>query len=204
MIADNLALISVICLILLFIAVFALYERKSVSTKEIALIATLSAISGIMRIPFAGLPNIQPSTFFILVSGYVFGPGIGFMVGMFSPLVTNMFIGQGPWTVWQMLAWGLCGASAGLARFVPDRYFRIGFSLYAFVWGFLFDYIMNLWHWLFFIKPLTLASFLLTYASSFYFDIMHAIGNFAFSWFLSKDIVSILSRFKDKLYFKRI
>lgn len=204
MIKDNIAIISIVFLIIFFIAVFALYEKKAISTKQIALIATLSAISGIMRIPFAGLPNIQPSTFFILVSGYVFGPGTGFMVGLLSPLVTNMFIGQGPWTVWQMLAWGLCGLSSSLAHYIPKRFFKIGFSVYAFLWGFLFDYIMNLWHWLFFIKPLTLASFVLTYASSFYFDIMHAIGNFAFSWFLVKDIVKILSRFKDRLYFKRI
>ena len=38
------------------------------------------------------------------------------MVGATSALVSNLFFGQGPWTPWQMLAWGAVGAAGGLHR----------------------------------------------------------------------------------------
>ncbi len=63
---------------------------------------------------FASLPNVKPVTFIVLVSGVALGPGPGFMVGATSALVSNLFFGQGPWTPWQMLAWGLVGAVGGL------------------------------------------------------------------------------------------
>lgn len=202
--SDNIAFYTMIVLTLAFSIAIYKYEKKNNTTREIALIATLAGISGVMRIPFAGLPNIQPTTFFVILTGYVFGGNVGFMVGVFSPLVTNMFIGQGPWTIWQMLAWGLAGASGVFLRALPKKFFKIGFAIYGFLWGFIFDYIMNFWHWLFFIRPLTLQSFIMTNVTSFYFDLLHGIGNFGFAWFLGRDVSNVLSRFKDKIYYKKI
>lgn len=36
------------------------------------------------------------------------------MVGALAALVSNMFFGQGPWTPWQMYAWGLIGYLSGV------------------------------------------------------------------------------------------
>lgn len=202
--SDNIALYTMIALIGFFSIAFYRYEQKRTTTREIALVATLAGISGVVRIPFAGLPNIQPTTFFVILTGYVFGGNVGFMVGVFSPIVTNMFIGQGPWTIWQMLGWGAAGASGVLLRFAPKNTFKLIFALYGFLWGFIFDYIMNFWHWLFFIRPLTLQSFIMANITSFYFDLLHGMGNFGFAWFLGKDVSNVLLRFKDKIYYKKI
>jgi hypothetical protein len=64
------------------------------------------------RIPFAALPGVQPTSFLVMVSGLVFGPQAGFMIGAMAALASNFFLGQGPWTPWQMLGWGLMGMSA--------------------------------------------------------------------------------------------
>ena len=45
----------------------------------------------------------------VMIMGVCSGPPAGFMTGALSALVSNMLLGQGPWTVWQMLAWGLIG-----------------------------------------------------------------------------------------------
>jgi len=195
----NYGIISVVILLVSLIFVFVSYEKRNVSVKEIALIATLSGLAGVSRVPFAAIPNVQPTTFLVIISGYVFGPGFGFMVGTIATLVSNSFLGHGPWTPWQMLAWGLAGFSAGILKKVIKKPSRLILSIFAFCWGFLFDYIMNLWHWLIFIYPLNLKSFIAVCAASFYFDLVHSIGNFIFAYLLGPDFINILSRFKDRL-----
>jgi energy-coupling factor transport system substrate-specific component len=200
----NYGLISVIVLIGIIILFIIKYERNRKSIKEIVLISSLAAIAGGSRIPFAAIPNVQPTTFLVIVSGFVFGPSFGFAVGVIATLVSNSFLGHGPWTPWQMIAWGLAGFTAGL--FSGNKLFenRLVLALFAFLWGFLFDYIMNLWHWLFFIYPLNIQTFIAVYLASFYFDLLHAIGNFVFTYFFAKDLIIILSRFKEKLSYSVI
>ncbi|TCO71479.1 ECF transporter S component [Marinisporobacter balticus] len=200
----NYGVISVSILLISFICIFVSYERQSISVKEISLIATLSALAGVSRVPFAAIPNVQPTTFLVIISGYVFGPGFGFMVGGIATLASNVFLGQGPWTPWQMLAWGLAGFSGGILRKFFKNPSRLLLGIFAFCWGFLFDYIMNLWHWLAFVYPLTVQSFIVTYINSFYFDLMHAVGNFTFAYLFGKDFINILSRFKDRIHYTEI
>lgn len=200
----NYGIVSSIILLASFCFVFISYERKRTSVKEISLIATLSGLAGVSRVPFAGLASVQPTTFLVIISGYVFGSEFGFMVGAIATLVSNSFLGQGPWTPWQMVAWGLAGASGGILKKIMKRPHRLKLSIFAFIWGFLFGHIMNLWHWLFFIYPLNLSSFIATYIKSFSFDLMHALGNFAFTYFLGKDFINILTRFKDRISYSKI
>ncbi|MDN5344639.1 MAG: energy-coupling factor transport system substrate-specific component, partial [Clostridia bacterium] len=94
------------------------FEQGRVSTREVAVIAMLGTIAAVGRVPFAGLPNIQPTTFMVIISGFVFGSRAGFMVGSTAALVSNFFLGQGPWTPWQMFAWGLAGTTAGAMKFI--------------------------------------------------------------------------------------
>lgn len=200
----NYGLMASLLLIITMLIGFVLYEKSTISSKQIALIAALSGIAGVVRIPFAGIPNVQPTTFLIIISGYVFGSRTGFLVGALAVLISNSFLGHGPWTPWQMLAWGLAGLSSGILKNILGSSNKWVLSIFAFCWGFLFDYIMNLWHWLFFIYPLNLKSFIAVYAASFYFDLLHAIGNFLFTYLFGKDVITILSRFKNKITYKEI
>ena len=43
------------------------------------------------------------------------------MVGALAALASNFFFGQGPWTPWQMYAWGLVGYGAGLLAMAPAK-----------------------------------------------------------------------------------
>lgn len=195
-------LISLIAVIVLLAWIFISYERKKISIQEIALVATLSALAGIGRVPFMALPNIQPTTFFVIISGYVLGSRNGFVVGAVAAFVSNTFLGHGPWSPWQMAAWGIIGAGAGFVGRWQKKPSRLFLSILAFACGFIFDYFMNLWHWLFFIYPLNIKSFMAVYLASFYFDLMHAISNFIFTYFLGKDFIQILNRFKNRISYK--
>ncbi len=175
------------------------FEQGKASSREIALIAVLGAAAAVGRVPFAALPNVQPTTFMVIVSGFVFGPRAGFMVGSTAALVSNFFLGQGPWTPWQMFTWGLAGASAGLIKTVCPGIGIRGMSAFNFVWGYLFGWIMNLWFWTAFIQPLNWQSFVAVYAASFWFDTFHAAGNAAFYLLFGAGFTKILNRFRRKL-----
>ena len=57
-----------------------------------------------------------------MLPGRAAGPQTGFLVGSGAALASNFIFGQGPWTPWQMLAFGVAGLVAGLladARVFP-------------------------------------------------------------------------------------
>ena len=88
---------------------FAWYERVRPDARIVALVGTLAAFAALGRIAFAAVPNVKPTTDIVLISGYALGGGPGFAVGAIAGLASNFFFGQGPWTPWQMAAWGVTG-----------------------------------------------------------------------------------------------
>ncbi len=194
-----------ICAALVVLAIgLARFERKTMTIHEIALTAFLISLAGLGRVAFAFIPSAKPTTFIVMMSGLVFGPTIGFLVGAFGALLSNFFLGQGPWTIMQMLAWGLCGISAGfLPRIFPyqGKWLLI---VFGFCWGFLFAWIMNVWYWLSFVYPLTWKTWIAANIASFWFDLTHAITNVLFISFFSQQFIKILKRFKDKMHYQII
>ncbi len=91
------------------VAGFTWYERTHPTSRMLALVATLAALAALGRIAFAPLPNVKPTTDIVLIAGFALGAAPGFVVGAIAALASNLVFGQGPWTPWQMVAWGLCG-----------------------------------------------------------------------------------------------
>ena len=90
-------------------AYFYVYEKKSSAAWELVIVALMSALSVVGRIVFAFLPSLKPCSAIIILTAIYFGRETGFMVGAFTALVSNFYFGQGGWTPFQMLAWGLTG-----------------------------------------------------------------------------------------------
>src|SRR4051794_33522245 len=65
------------------------FETRKVEPRELVLLAVLAAIAAVGRIPFASLPSVQPTTFVIMMSGYVFGAESGFVIGAVAALASN-------------------------------------------------------------------------------------------------------------------
>ena len=89
-------------------------ETGTASAKELASSRPLAAPPR-RTVLFAGIPGVQPVTVIVVAAGAALGLRAGILVGGLAALVSNMFLGQGPWTPWQMLAWGGCGAVGALA-----------------------------------------------------------------------------------------
>jgi len=190
----NWGVLTAVLAALICLAFFFEFETAAVSSKEIALVAMLGTISAVLRIPFAAIPNVQPCTYLIICSGYVFGPIAGFAVGAITAIVSNLILGLGPWTLYQMIAWGLAGVSAAyIRRFGAGRVWLIIFGI---IWGYLYGWIMNIWYWTAFIYPLTLRTFLAYQLTSIWFDTLNAIGNAVFLGLLGIKTIAILEKFK--------
>jgi energy-coupling factor transport system substrate-specific component len=195
-ILQNWGLMSLILVALTVVAFFFEFEGSAIGSKEIAMVGILGTVSAVVRIPFAAIPSVQPCTYLIICSGYVFGPLAGFMVGAITPLVSNLFLGQGPWTIYQMFAWGMAGVSASyLARLNPGRK---GLMAFGILWGYLFGAIINLWFWAAFIYPLTPRTFIISQLNGLWFDTAHAVANAIFLGLLGKKTINILERFHKK------
>ena len=189
-------------LVLLALSLFLFrFETRKVEPRELVLLAVLASIAAVGRIPFASLPSVQPTTFVIMMSGYVFGAESGFVIGAVAALASNMIMGQGPWTPWQMVAWGLVGLTAGLLRntlFMKRRWGQIVFGV---IWGYLFGWIMNLWGFIALIQSggsQTWKAFIVYMIGSATFDTFHAISNVFFLLVFGGIWIKILSRFKRK------
>jgi energy-coupling factor transport system substrate-specific component len=184
--------------ILLFVIRF---ESRKVEPRELVLLAVLASIAAVGRIPFASIPSVQPTTFVIMMAGFVFGAESGFIIGAVAALASNMIMGQGPWTPWQMAAWGLVGLTAGLlgkTRLLDALWGKV---LFGVIWGFLFGWIMNLWGFLALTQsgtPINLKSFFIYFAGSAVFDTIHAVSNVIFLLVFGNIWIKILTRFKRK------
>src|SRR3954464_11233332 len=112
-------------LVLLAVALafgFGWYERERPPARVIAGRAALAALAVVGRLAFAAIPNVKPTTDIVLFGGYALGAAPGFAVGAVTALVSNVFLSQGPWTVWQMAAWGGVGVlGAAMARALRGR-----------------------------------------------------------------------------------
>jgi energy-coupling factor transport system substrate-specific component len=100
---------SYVIVALALAACFWWYERSRPPATEVAVVATMAAFAALGRDALAAVPDVKPITAIVLVSGVAFGAGPGFAVGAIGALASNILLGQGPWTPWQMLGWGAVG-----------------------------------------------------------------------------------------------
>ena len=103
-----------VVLILVQIPFFIAFEMKKPKPRDLMPIAVLSVIGALGRAVFAVIPSFNPNSAVVIIAGMQFGPLAGFLTGSLSALASNMLLGQGPWTLWQMTAWGMMGCFAGV------------------------------------------------------------------------------------------
>jgi prenyltransferase beta subunit len=178
---------------------FGWYERAHPSSKVLALVATLAALAALGRVAFAPLPNVKPTTDIVLLSGYALGGAPGFVVGAAGALASNLFFGQGPWTPWQMGAWGLVGVvGALLGAATGRRLHRVPLAAACCAAGFLYGAILDFSTWVTFGGEHTLGQFVAFSGTSLPFNVAHAAGNLLFCLAFGPAFVRALLRFRER------
>jgi energy-coupling factor transport system substrate-specific component len=178
---------------------FAWYERKRPDARIVALVATLAAFAALGRIAFAALPNVKPTTDIVLIAGYALGGAPGFVVGALAGLVSNFFFGQGPWTPWQMAAWGATGAfGAGLAMLTRGRIGRWPLALICGAAGYAFAAVQDVGDWVTY-SDHSFAQLAVYVGKGSGFDVVHAAGCLMFALAFGPALLRSLRRFRTRL-----
>lgn len=187
---------------ILFLALaggFAWYERTRPDARIVALVATLAAFAALGRIAFAAVPNVKPTTDIVLISGYALGGGPGFVVGALAGLTSNFFFGQGPWTPWQMAAWGATGLiGAGLAVLTRRTLGRWSLALVCGVVGFAFTAVQDVGDWVTY-SDHSAAQLRVYVGKGIGFDLVHAVGCVLFALAFGPALARSVARFAARV-----
>jgi hypothetical protein len=182
---------------------FAWYERSRPPSQVVALVAALAALAIAGRVAFAAFPNVKPTTDIVIFAGYALGGAPGFAVGALTALVSNFWFGQGPWTPWQMVGWGLCGMlGAGLALGTRNVG-RLTLATICGLAGVAYGALLNFYTMATAGGTLSLQRFGLFEGQAIPFDAAHAIGNIVFALIAGPAMIRMLVRFRERFEWDR-
>ena len=174
------ALLTLVVALFAVAVFFASFEASRPTLRQIMPTVVLGALGAAGRILFAPIPDFKPVSAICIVAGAVFGRRCGFMVGALAALVSNFFFGQGPWTPWQMYAWGLIGYLAGVLADCGAFERRPVIYAYGFASALAYGFLLNSWHVVWYVNPLTWEGALLAYGAGLPFDCIHGVATVAF------------------------
>jgi energy-coupling factor transport system substrate-specific component len=193
----QLSVIGLLALVLVAGGVW--FERSRPSARILAAVAALAALGVAGRVVLAPLPNVVGTTDVALLAGYALGGPAGFAVGALSALVSNFWLGQGPWTPWQMAGWGMVGiGGAALAAFSGRSLGRIGLAAAAALAGLLYGALLDLSVMVNFGGEQSLDRYLALAARGIPFNIAHAAGNAAIMLVAGPALVRMLDRYQGR------
>lgn len=191
-------LISILIAFFACVPFYLHYEKKEGSIRRMVLLAVMTAISVTGRFLFAPIPVFKPVAAVVILTGIFMGPESGFLVGSLSAIISNIFFGQGPWTPFQMLAWGLIGMIAGVPVLRNILQKRVPLAIYGMAAGVAYSAIMDIWTVISLEGRWNWSRYLLATATAIPHTIGYAISNVIFLMLTVKPIGEKLSRMQVK------
>ncbi|MDY4041793.1 MAG: DUF6580 family putative transport protein [Collinsella sp.] len=181
--AAGLMFLVVVLVLALF---FAGYESTRPALRQIMPTLVLAALAAAGRILFGPIPDFKPVSAIAIIAGASLGRRNGFMVGALAALTSNVFMGQGMWTPWQMYAWGIVGYLGGVLADHGALTRRDGSPRPAGILGvgaasgLIYGAVINAYDIIGFVQPLTVAGAIARLAAAVPFDIMHSLATCVF------------------------
>lgn len=209
-------ILVVLCLAVLLVEL----QGETAGSKTVAALGIMVAATATLRFIEVGIPGpagFSPIFAPIILGGYVFGPRFGFLLGSMTMLVSAIITGGvGPWLPYQMFTAGWVGLTAGWLPHLKNSMAEIALLVaFAFVWGFAYGAIMNLYSWPYLVgDPQTtwspegsLSDGLRRYAAfyvttSLLWDSAAAIGSVILMAALGLPAVRALTRFRGRMRFQ--
>lgn len=193
-------IVSAIIIIAALVPFTLLFEKRKPKTRELVLIAVMTTLGVVGRVAFYMLPQFKPVTAIVIITGVAFGGEAGFVTGALTAFISNMFFGQGPWTPWQMFAFGIIGFLSGLIFYKKSEKINI---IQLVVFGALatliiYGTIMDTSSLFSMSDEVSFKALLSLFASGFIMNVIHALSTVVFLLLLSKPLLKKLQRIKIK------
>ncbi|GAB3052650.1 ECF transporter S component [Virgibacillus ainsalahensis] len=164
------------------------------NTYKITLLALLAALAVVGRFALGFLPNVQPVTAIIIISGLFLGPLAAVMLALLTTFLSNILLGMGIWTIWQVISWAIIGLISGCIGKTWKRIPLLVIVIYGIFSGYLYGFIVSLTTYQ------VTGKFLPYYLAGLPFDTSHAIGNAIFIVLLYPAISYFLKKYSDKRF----
>lgn len=169
------------------------YEKKPTGSRRMVIVAVMTALCIVGRF----IPFFKPVTALTVITAVYLGGESGFLVGALAALLSNFYFGQGPWTPFQMLAWGMIGLIAGFAA-NPLKYHKCLLLVYGVMAGILYSAVMDVWTVIWYDGSFHVELYLASFVTAIPHTVMYAVSNFIFLWFMAKPFGEKLERIKIK------
>ena len=181
--------IAVLSLVLFYAGV----ERRNIGSRRMVITAVMTALAVFGRF----IPLFKPITAICVITAVYLGAEAGFLTGSLSVLISNIYFGQGPWTPFQMLGFGLIGLVAGYLSKVLTKN-RILLLIYGAATGIAYSFIMDIWTVLWYSGGFDPGLYSAALLSALPFTALYAVSNVAFLFLLNKPVGNKLKRIKIK------
>lgn len=183
----------------LMIPFFLAFEGRKPQARELVVIAVLCAIATAARVAIP-IPNFKAIFAIVMLAGIAFGPETGFMVGAIGAFASNFFYGQGPYTPWQMMAYGAGGMLAGFffakGRLPKKPVVMAVFGFFAVI--FWVGPLLDCSHIFLMLTNINWSTAVAVFVSGFYVNVSQAICTVLVMLFLGKPLLEKLDRIKLK------
>lgn len=193
-------IISLLIILEILLPFFVSFERRRPDAKELVFISLICAVAVAGRAVFFMLPQFKPVIAMVVIVGICLGGETGFLVGAICAFVSNFYFGQGPWTPWQMLGFGMVGLLSGivfqknLISITKTNICIFGGLATVLIYG----GIQNPASLIMMGEALNLKSLVAIYISGLPFDLMHATASVLFLWALAEPMIEKIERLKVK------
>lgn len=187
------AFISLILSVLSCAFLVSGFDKRHTHVRRLVMIAVMTALSVLGRFLFAAIPGFKPMTAVIVLTGMYLGYEAGFLCGAATALLSNFYFGQGPWTPFQMLAFGILGLLAGIfgKSLKNSRIMLIVYGIFA---GVAYSFMMDIWTVLWAYEGFSLNGYLAALSTAVPYTIAYALSNVVFLMLIRKPFGSRLNR----------
>jgi len=187
----NIAVLSIIVLSLIR------SERSLRNQSQWGMLILLAAFGVSGRILLDPIPNVQPVTVLVLLAGAYYGAPRALALAAIVALASNvMYLGHGPWTIFQAIGWGAIGLVGALSAnlIVVEGRVRIGhLAVIAALSGLAFNWFVSL-SILLEVGSSMLVPYLL---NGLVFDLYHMAGNVLFVALMASPLGEMMSRHRS-------
>lgn len=178
------------------------FEKRKPKTREIVTLGVLTGMAIVGRVIFFMTPQFKPCAAIIIITGIMLGKQSGFLCGCLTAFISDFFFGQGPWTPWQMIAFGLIGVLSAIVfsgKRQKHAEKRVLISIYGFFVTFvLYGLILDTATVVMYTDKPRLSTFLATYGAGIFFNFVHGLSTFVFLMILSQEMFRKIKRIKVK------
>ncbi|NLL92674.1 MAG: ECF transporter S component [Clostridiales bacterium] len=191
------AFLSIVVMLLACVPFFVSFEKKNAKVERMLALAVLTAISILGRYIFGFIPHFKPITAMVIITGIYMGGEMGFLCGALSAVVSNFIFGQGPWTTFQMFAWGFTGLMAGVfAKQLKEN--KPALLLYACLAGLSYSLMLDVWSTIWAEGEFNIKRYVGYIITSIPTTLTYIVSNIMFLLILTRPIGEKLDRIRKK------